>query len=847
MAAQEGIGVTLKETEGLLKIKYINPDGAAAALGNVRIDDILVAVNGVLVTSEAHAQERILRSRGKLRVTSLEALISRGGQSMAITLWKASDGECCVKSLLSELSDEAVKMSKKPKPMQRPDTQKPKEGQTAIPHGSLDDFYGGIQKRIGVVSPDFYEQMRREHCELEGHDFHFTPRNYDIPTSPQKEWLLITQGKGIFNEFVYTHDDMKKIEMERKRVRRRIPASWWINYGDEDNRHVLHEDLSPEERCERAFAQLGAKFNLRKEEVVAIILFTGPMYAIYNAVLSNFPPQNAEPFKNVKFTTTIHAIMSAIQKLSQRSPVEEIVYRGLGGSFHLPECFWTPHLQPHLQTPDEIELNVHGYTEFGVMSMTSNLDTALQYSGVLSGLEEKPHPAILAFAAGAVDRGACVKDLSQFPLEVEFTFPPLSYIQPEFLNRRHKGFYVTHPSQPNVAVPVIYVRVNANVRTPTLDEESSLRKKNHIAAFRAQIRDAVAEIRKLCLDRKDELRTRLLRADGSYVSSGLSCLEEEALRQQCLISGTEDERKFAIRIEGFQSAIFNQCEEIFNTHNNQEDHVFLDKFEHVRLVTEMMSVRKWAAAKMRWFIEDATQVLTKILRYDLQKSYLEYVSFCREHIREELKQDVCRAQTRAQSLCQMIGLLPELAFQRPEISGEVARREERPRAEAGEGSEGGTFDKWIVSAIENGACHQDIELMLDTGFFNINGILTASGNSLLSTAVRFGFTETARLLIERKANVNFVNRDGRTPMMMAEGRQHSACVELLVANGAPRIHRRRQEIGLCDSLITPSNNSKVCMTPSIIAIGLEQKRKQHKVLDVRATLLVIKIACLLFE
>ena len=126
--------------------------------------------------------------------------------------------------------------------------------------------------------------------------------------------------------------------------------------------------------------------------------------------------------------------------------------------------------------------------------------------------------------------------------------------------------------------------------------------------------------------------------------------------------------------------------------------------------------------------------------------------------------------------------------------------------------------------------------------------LTASGNSLLSTAVRFGFTETARLLIERKANVNFVNGDGRTPMMMAEGRQHSACVELLVANGAPRT-RRRQEIGLCDSLITPSNDSKVCMPPSIIAIGLEQKRKQNQVLDVRAQryLLSKLLACYLSE
>jgi C-terminal processing protease CtpA/Prc len=82
MATQVGIGVTLVTTDGRLKISAIKPDGAAAASGNVRINDLLVAVNGVPVTSEAHAKELILGPCG----TSLKAELSRGGQSATVTL-----------------------------------------------------------------------------------------------------------------------------------------------------------------------------------------------------------------------------------------------------------------------------------------------------------------------------------------------------------------------------------------------------------------------------------------------------------------------------------------------------------------------------------------------------------------------------------------------------------------------------------------------------------------------------------------------------------------------------------------------------------------------------------------
>jgi hypothetical protein len=278
---------------------------------------------------------------------------------------------------------------------ERPKSQIPSEGQVPIACGDLSHFYDGIDKRIGVVSLDFYEQMRKEHCEFVGCDVLFEPSNYIIKTCPRDEWLLITEGKGAEDDAcmsVLTRDDMKKP------VRRRVPARWWDHPSSNTIRHHDINDLKC--RSEMVLKDLceqcsDAKIHLRKEEVVAIMLFSGPMYAVYNAKLSNFPPKIKNDFEDAKFTTTIHAIISAIQKLSVKSPVQRLVFRGTGGRGHLPESFWKPQ--------DDC-LNVFGYTEFGVMSMTSDLEEAIKYSGVLSS--DRPHPAVLAFAPGAVDRGA---------------------------------------------------------------------------------------------------------------------------------------------------------------------------------------------------------------------------------------------------------------------------------------------------------------------------------------------------------------------------------------------------------------------------------------------------------
>jgi hypothetical protein len=494
------------------------------------------------------------------------------------------------------------------------------------------------------------------------------------------------------------------------------------------------------------------------------------MFTAYSSVLSKFPVDLAGAFAPVNFTTTLHVIISAIQKLSVRTPVQSIVYRGTGGRGYLPDCFWEP----------QEGLNVYGYTEFGVMSMTSSKDIALEYSGVL---RDRPHPAVLAFAAGAVDRGANVQELSQFPLEVEFTFPPLSYIQPEFTHGAHRIEYLEHPEKPGVQVPVIYVRVNSNIRTPTLDELNSARKRNHLVMFRSQNRDTVAEIRSIGTQRMDEISWRFSRASVSQVLlASLKDAQHSTLMQ--------DPIKTAF--EGFLSVIHGQCEELLSIHEQEDETTFLNQFQHARLLKEMSSVRKWAIAKMLWYIEDERQSLVDLLNYPLHKCYREFVSFCRARLKTEPNSD--KRKTYAMFLCQLLGLVVSAESE----ANDFLWHDENP----------------IVEAVENGISVQDVELMLDAGF-EVEST-NASGSSLLSIAARFGYVQILELLITRGADVNFVNCiDGfRTPILLAAGSNHLNCLKLLLDNGATPSSAAVQMAVTChhSECVAALNGARACQS-----------------------------------
>ena len=110
--------------------------------------------------------------------------------------------------------------------------------------------------------------------------------------------------------------------------------------------------------------------KLCEEEVIAIVLYPGPMFQIYNTILRQYPEDKFAVFRDGDnlFSTTIFVLVSAVQKLSRctRIPLGTQLYRGLGGKVDLPDIFF--------QTDDK---GCSGYAEWGFLSTTSDRDVAL--------------------------------------------------------------------------------------------------------------------------------------------------------------------------------------------------------------------------------------------------------------------------------------------------------------------------------------------------------------------------------------------------------------------------------------------------------------------------------------
>ena len=154
------------------------------------------------------------------------------------------------------------------------------------------------------------------------------------------------------------------------------------------------------------------------------VLYTGPMFQVYNTVLRRFPAAEFEAYRagGNLFPTSIFVLVSAVVKIARvmHLPPGLELYRGLGGLAELPDSF--------------LRSDRHGcggYTEWGLLSTTSSRATAIDYSGAGEG---RPLPMMITTRVGSIDRGACIKDLSQYPAEVRARRASSPHAWAEWLN-----------------------------------------------------------------------------------------------------------------------------------------------------------------------------------------------------------------------------------------------------------------------------------------------------------------------------------------------------------------------------------------------------------------------------
>lgn len=286
--------------------------------------------------------------------------------------------------------------------------------------GDTKDFHKGLEYFIGLPNPNVKESIRNEHLFSADSNILFsTHRTNDKIYKPSQEYELVISPD--FN-IVYPNSSTEK------------DAGGSAATGGIRNIKLLQEFLD-NDICKIA--------QLLEEEVVALRLYTGPMFSKYNAVLRGFPTDVVNQLYGNKYVTTLHTIVSGIIKLSQHLvlPIDRKVYRGLGGML-LPDKFWKID-----------QYGCKGGVDYGMISTTQNYKIALEYSGqdltnylnkinnnfststttttttTSPDKDTTPCATLFEIELDQINRGASLKWLSQYPCEEEILIPPFSNLE----------------------------------------------------------------------------------------------------------------------------------------------------------------------------------------------------------------------------------------------------------------------------------------------------------------------------------------------------------------------------------------------------------------------------------
>jgi ankyrin repeat protein len=608
--------------------------------------------------------------------------------------------------------------------------------------GSIDDFHKGLTHRIGSPNLRFEKTMFLEHCIFGGSSYEFTTPNYNVKTTPLNEWQYICG------------DDKCA----------RVPCPD-MGYG---RRIVSIEELLQ--------IPLARKAKLTRAEVIAVVLYTGPMFVVYNGILRRFPENLYEVFckSNNLFSTTIFVLVSAVQKLSRcmRIPSDMLLYRGLGGLMQLPDSF------------SQADANgCKGFTEFGFMSTTADRSVAVQYSGVMDG---KPQASIMEIHPNSVDRGADISEFSQYPAEREFLFVPMSFVQGEGRCRLEIG--------PGGGVlKVISVRININIKTETVEQLMGKKKSMHLSAFKSLI------------DETNQWMQAYAAEDGRALARAAT---------------DKEYGNFDIDISSFISEIMNQMRAIMNADEALPDDDYVNDLKYKALVTRMLSAQDWSKQKLNLWLQNPETNIFDLVWTPLKSAHRQWLSFLKQRQYSIAGVGSDHRQAAAVKILQCKGLMVTDNALTEAVDGEPliyaaaadgwALEDLRFLIDAGAilAAVNSNRDSAVHATSENGdalALEALVKAGADVNQLNLDGLAPAH------LAAQGGHAPCVDILVTMKADVNIQNRDGRTPIHFAAQGGHISCIELLVTKFEVDVNVKDIEDGLTPMHLAAERGHAPCI------------------------------------
>ena len=489
--------------------------------------------------------------------------------------------------------------------------------------------------------------------------------------------------------------------------------------------------------------------QLTREEVISIVMYSGPAFVLYNAVLRRFPADIYEVFKAADnlFSTTIFVLVSAINKLSRCAniPTGTLLYRGLGGTLEFPERFTRP--DPSCKTP-----NALGFLEYGFMSTTADKSIAVQYSGVKEG---KPKAGILQIRPNSVDRGADISTFSQYAAEKEYLFVPYSFVQGEGRQR-------TEVTEGGGVLTVVPVHVNINLKTETVDELKEKKKRLHLASA-----GAVAE----------EVRYELEQWAAS--AEAAARLQRDTTRNQ---GGTFTAATLAAKI-------VEQCDAVLKRHRETGMEEYVDDGVFRGLVSEMLDTKAWAIEKKQLWMQDSSQLVCFLQKDSLRNCHRLWESFLRQSV-------TGAADSSADGTSAGLRLLKSRGLVMQGVREEKNSDGEPVMVQAGADGWSAT-DIFAAAAAGADVCAMDGEGL--SGVYHaaryghldsLTALLKAGGDankgrddgaSPIWIAARNGHAPCIQQLVSCKGDVTKCTNDGASPINIAADNGHASVIQQLVS------------------------------------------------------------------
>ena len=181
---------------------------------------------------------------------------------------------------------------------------------------------------------------------------------------------------------------------------------------------------------------------------------------------------------------------------------------------------------------------------------------------------------VLCLEATSIDRGACIKKFSQYPDEVEYLYVPCSFVEPTGQRRLEET--TTKGNESTGLLWMIHVRVNANLKSFTVEELKERKKQMHLAAF-------------------DYLLAETERALVAIAGEEKSKAKWE---------GENDYWKRKYKLSDFITKIVDEGKALKKRHESVDPDHYNQDLKYRGLVEEMLHYRTAAESALRCYVED---------------------------------------------------------------------------------------------------------------------------------------------------------------------------------------------------------------------------------------------------